>query len=110
VLVFPVFWLSQYFLFVYLFGRNLLFLLGTQLAVVLGLIRDAHIRFVLLPFALLLLAALLKKPTWPRMAGLAAVVAAQTVVSPETTIFVPACLVVLGLYEARARARRAVAR
>jgi hypothetical protein len=78
-----------------------------QLAVMLGLTPDAHIRFVLLPFALLLLAAVVRKPTWPRMAALAAVVAAQTVVSPKTTIFVPACLVVFGLYEARARARRA---
>jgi hypothetical protein len=99
VLVIPAYWLSQYFLFVYLFGRNVLFLLATQLAVVLGVIRDAHIRFVLLPFALLLLAAVLRKPTWPRMAGLAAVVAVQTVISPETTIFVPAVFVVLGLYE-----------
>jgi hypothetical protein len=99
VLVFPAFWLSQYFLFVHLFGRNVLFLLGTQLAVVLGLIRDAHIRFVLLPFALLLLAAVLRKPTWPRMAALAAVVAFQTVVSPETAFFIPACFIVLGLYE-----------
>jgi hypothetical protein len=98
-LVFPAYWLGQYFLSVYLFGRNVLFLLGTQLAVVLDLIRDAHIRFALLPFALLLLAAVLRRPTWPRMAALAAVVATQTVVSPETTIFVPACFVVLGLYE-----------
>jgi hypothetical protein len=99
VLVFPAYWLGQYFLSVYLFERNVLFLLGTQLAVVFGLTRDAHIRFVLLPFALLLLAAVLRKPTWPRMAGLAAVVVTQTVVSPEATIFVPACFVVLGLYE-----------
>jgi hypothetical protein len=99
VLVFPLYWLGQYFLAVYLFGRNVLFLLGTQLAVVLGLVRDAQIRFALLPFALLLLAAVLRKPTWPRMAGLAGIVAVQTVISPETTIFVPACFVVLGLYE-----------
>jgi hypothetical protein len=99
VLVFPAFWLSQYFLFAYLFGRNVLFLLGTQVAVVLGLIRDAHIRFLLLPIALLLLAAVLRKPTWPRMTALAAVVAVQTVVSPETAFFIPACFVVLGLFE-----------
>jgi hypothetical protein len=106
VLVIPAYWLSQYFLFVYLFGRNVLFLLGTQLAVVLGLVRDAHIRFVLLPFALLLLAAVLRKPSWPRMAGLAAVVVVQTVISPETTIFVPALIVVLGLYELSTRDKR----
>ena len=100
VLVIPAYWLSQYFLSVYLFGRNVLFLLGTQLAVVLGLIREVHIRFGLLPFALLLLAAVLRKPTWPRMAGFAAVLVVQTVVSPETTIVIPACFVVLGVYEA----------
>jgi hypothetical protein len=99
VLVFPFYWLSQYFLFVYLFGRNVLFLIGTQLAVVLGLLHHAHLRFILMPFALLLLAAVLRKPTWPRMAALAAVVATQTVVSPETTIFVPALFVVLVLFE-----------
>jgi hypothetical protein len=100
VVVIPAYWLSQYFLSVYLFGRNVLFLLGTQLAVVLSLIRDPFFRFGLLPFALLLLAAVLRKPTWPRMAGLAAVIVVQTVVSPEMTIFVPACFVVLGAYEA----------
>jgi hypothetical protein len=99
VLVIPAYWLSQYFLFVYLFGRNVLFLLGTQVAVVLGLIRDAHFRFLLMPFALLLLAAVLRKPTWPRIVALAGIVVAQAVVTPETTIFVPACFLVLGLYE-----------
>jgi hypothetical protein len=99
MLLIPAYWLSQYFLFVYLFGRNVLFLVGTQLAVVLGLIRDVHIRFILLPFALLLLAAVLRKPTRLRMAALAAVVVVQTVVSPETAFFVPACIIVLGVYE-----------
>lgn len=99
VVVVPAYWLGQYFLFVYLFGRNVLFLIGTQLAVVLGLLHYAHIRFLLLPFALLLLAAVLRKPTWPRMAGLAAMVGTQAVVTPEATVFVPACFGVLALYE-----------
>ena len=99
MIIFPAYWLGQYFLSVYLFGRNVLFLLGTQLAVVLGLIRDVHIRFALMPFALLLLAAVLRKPTWPRTGALALVLAAQAVISPETTIVIPACLAVLGLYE-----------
>lgn len=106
MIVFPAYWLGQYLLFVYLFGRNVLFLLGTQLAVVLGLIRDVHIRFALMPFALLLLAAVLRKPTWPRTAALAGVLAAQAVVSPETTIVIPACLAVLGLYELSSYDRR----
>jgi hypothetical protein len=99
VIIFPFYWLGQYFLSVYLFGRNVLFLLGTQVVVVLGLIRDVHIRFALMPFALLLLAAVLRRPTWPRTAALAGVLAAQAVLSPETTIVIPACLAVLGLYE-----------
>jgi hypothetical protein len=99
VLVIPAYWLSQYFLFVYLFGRNVLYLAGTQVAVVLGLIRDAHLRFLPVLFALLLLAAVLRKPTWPRMAALGGLVVVQTVVSPETAFFVPACFLVLGLYE-----------
>lgn len=99
MLVVPAYWISQYFLFVYLFGRNVLFLLGTQVAVVLGLNRDVHTRFALVPFALLLLAAVLRKPTWPRASALAVVLAAQAVISPETSILIPACLSVLGLFE-----------
>jgi hypothetical protein len=106
VLIFPIYWLSQYFLFVYLFGRNVLFLIGTQVAVVLGLIHHAHLRFLLLPFALLLLAAVLNKATWPRMAGLAAVIGAQAVVTPEATIFLPACFAVLVFFELSSYDRR----
>jgi hypothetical protein len=99
MIVTPVYFISQYVLFAYLFGRNVLFLAGTQLAVVLGLIGDVHFRFVLMPFALLFLAALLRRPSWPRAAGLAAVLVVQAVLSPETTIAIPAFIAVLGLFE-----------
>jgi hypothetical protein len=106
VLLAPLYWLGQYFLFVYLFGRNVLFLFGTQVAVVLGLFRDVHLRFALMPFALLLLAAVLRRPTWPKMSALAGLLALQAVISPETTIMIPACLAVLGFYELWSRDKR----
>ena len=99
MIVAPVYFISQYFLFAYLFRRNVLFLLGTQLAVVLGLIADVHFRFVLMPFALLLLAAVLRKPSWPRAAGLSVLLLIQAVLSPETTVAIPALVVVVGLFE-----------
>jgi hypothetical protein len=99
MIVAPVYFISQYFLFAYLFRRNVLFLLGTQLAVVLGLIADVHVRFVLMPVALLLLAAVLRKPSWARAAGLAGVLLLQAVLSPETTVAIPALLAAIGLFE-----------
>jgi hypothetical protein len=99
MIVAPVYFISQYFLFAYLFRRNLLFLFGTQVAVVLAVIDDVHFRFVLMPIALLLLAAVLRTPTWPRAAALAGVLLGQAVLSPETAVAIPAVLVVLGLYE-----------
>jgi hypothetical protein len=99
MLVAPLYFLSQYFLFVYLFGRNVLFLLGTQVAVVLGLIADVHFRFVLMPVALLLLAAVLRTPSWPRAAALAGLLLVQAVLSPEAAVAIPAVLVSLGLFE-----------
>jgi hypothetical protein len=99
MIIAPVYFISQYFLFAYLFGRNVLFLLGTQVGVVLGLIRDVHFRFVLLPFALLLLAAVLRHPSWRRAAALATVLLVQAVLSPETTVAIPAFLGSLALFE-----------
>jgi hypothetical protein len=99
MIVAPVYFLSQYFLFAYLFRRNILFLLGTQVAVVLGVIDDVHFRFVLLPVALLLLATVLRTPSWLRAAALAGVLIVQAVLSPETGVVIPAVLVVLVLFE-----------
>jgi hypothetical protein len=95
----PLYFISQYFLFVYLFGRNVLFLLGTQLAVVLGVAADVHFRFVLMPVALLLLAAVLRTPSWWRAAALGAVLLVQAVLTPEAAVAIPAVLVVLAVFE-----------
>jgi hypothetical protein len=99
MMVAPVYFISQYFLLAYLFRRNVLFLLGTQVAVVLGVIHDVHFRFVLMPVALLLLAAVLRTATWPRVAALAGVLLVQAVLSPETAVAIPAVLITLALYE-----------
>jgi hypothetical protein len=99
MIVAPVYFISQYYLFTYLFRRNVLFLIGTQIAVVLGVIHDVHFRFVLLPVALLLLAAVLRTPSWPRAAALAGVLLVQAVLTPEAGIAIPAFLLTLALYE-----------
>jgi hypothetical protein len=105
MLIGPAYWLCQYFLFAYLFRGNILFLAGTQLAVVLGVITDVHVRYVLMPLVLLLLAALLRNATRLRAAALSTLLVLQTVVSPETAFAIPACLAVLALYELSARER-----
>jgi hypothetical protein len=99
MLVGPAYFLVQYFLFLYLFRDNVLFLLGTQVAVVLGLFAGSHFRFVLMPIALLLLAALLRRASWARAAALAGVLVVQAVLSPETTIAIPALAGIVGFFE-----------
>ena len=99
MIVAPLYFISQYFLFAYLFRGNLLFLFGTQVAVVLGVIDDVHFRFVLLPIALLSLATVLRKPSWPRAAALASVLVLQAVLTPEAAVAIPAVLIVLGAFE-----------
>jgi hypothetical protein len=99
VLVAPLYWISLYYLCVYLFRRNWLFLVGTQVAVVLGVIFEGHLRFVLLPVALLLFAALLLKPTLLRAAAFTAAVFVQAVVTPEAGLAAVALLAAVVLFD-----------
>jgi hypothetical protein len=111
IVVTPLYWISVYFLCAYLFHRNWLFLVGTQVAVVLGVIFEAHLRFMLLPVALLLLAALFSKPTALRAAAFTTVLFVQAVVTPEAGILVVALLLAIVLFELcyYTRGRRLVA-
>jgi hypothetical protein len=95
----PLYWTSLYFLCAYLFHRNWLFLVGTQVAVVLGVIFEVSFRFMLLPAALLLLAALFSRPTALRAAAFTAVLLVQAVVTPEAGILVVALVPAVVLFE-----------
>ena len=99
VLVAPLYWISTYYLCAYLFRRNWLFLAGTQAAVVLGVLFEAHLRFLLVPLALLLLAALLTNPSPVRAAAFTAVVFVQAIVTPEAGIGAVALLGTVVLFE-----------
>lgn len=99
VLVAPLYWISTYYLCAYLFRRNWLFLVGTQAAVVLGVMFEAHLRFLLVPVALLLLAALLDKPSPLRAAAFTAVVFVQAIVTPEAGIGAVALLGTVVLFD-----------
>jgi hypothetical protein len=99
VIVAPLYWISVYYLCAYLFHRNWLFLAGTQFAVVLGVFFEGHLRFMLLPVALLLLAALFSKPSPARAAAFTAVVFAQAIVTPEAGIAAVALLAAVVLFD-----------
>jgi hypothetical protein len=108
VVLVPLYWVSVYYLCAYLFHRNWLFLVGTQVAVILGVVFDAQlrfalsplaVRFVLLPLALLLLAALFSKPSLLRAAAFMGVVFIQAVVTPEAGIAAVALLATVLLFD-----------
>ena len=99
LLVVPLSWVALYYLCAYLFGANWLFLLGTQLLVFTGDLFIVHTRFLLLPFALVVFAALLQRPTVVRAVGFAFLLAAQVIVSPEAMVAAVAFLGTLVLFE-----------
>ena len=99
LLVVPLSWVALYYLCAYLFGANWLFLLGTQLLVFTGDLFIVHTRFLLLPFAFVVFAALLQRPTVVRAVGLAFLLAAQVIVSPEAMVAAVAFLGTLVLFE-----------
>ena len=108
VVLIPLYWVSVYYLCAYLFHRNWLFLVGTQVAVILGVVFEAQLRFallplalrfMLLPLALLLLAALFSKPSLLRASAFMAVVFIQAVVTPEAAIAAVALLATVLLFD-----------
>jgi hypothetical protein len=95
----PVYWVGGYFLCVYLFRRNWVLLVASQLVVILGMFSWAHFRFVFHPFLLLLLAALLRKSTWTRATAVVVLAVVQFIASPEASFFSFGVLAVVVLYE-----------
>jgi hypothetical protein len=104
--VVPASWLGLYLLCAYLFRDNWLFLLGTQLAVVTGWVFALQTRFVLVPFVVLLLAALLRKATWPRAIAFMSVLAVHTIATPEGSYAVPAYLLAVVCFDLAGADRR----
>jgi hypothetical protein len=100
IIIIPLYWISHYYLFAYLFHRNWLFLVGTQLALILGVLYDGALRFIFLPFVLVLMGALLSKASWARAAVFMTTLVAQTVLTPEAGLAALAVLVVVVAFEA----------
>jgi len=110
LLILPLSWVALYYLCAYLFWSNWLFLLGTQLLVVTGSIFAIHYRLGLIPLVLLLLAALLHRPTVIRAVAFTTLLFVQLIVTPEAIWAAPMYLLVVVLFELsyRDRARRVV--
>jgi hypothetical protein len=86
----------------YLFRDNWLFLLGTQVAIVTGWVFAMQVqstRLLFVPIVILLLTALLRRPTWPRAIAFTTLMLAQTVLTPEGSYMVPAYFAAVVLYE-----------
>lgn len=93
---------SLFLLCAYLFRDNWLFLAGTQVAIVMGWVFAFQVqstRLLFVPLVILLLAALLRRATWPRAIAFTTLLLAQTVLTPEGSYIVPAYLAAVVLYE-----------
>ena len=95
----PLAWIGVYYVCAYAFGANWLFLLGTQLMIVTERIYFIQVRFLLVPLALLLLVALLRRPTVVRAVAFATILAAQVIVTPEALTVAAAFVGTLFLFE-----------
>ena len=95
----PVTWVALFLLCAYLFRDNWLFLVATQVAIVTGWIYAVQTRLFLVPIVILLLAFLLRKPTWPRAIAFTTLLFVQTVLTPEGSYMVPAYLAAVVLFE-----------
>ena len=99
VLLAPLAWVGLYYLCAYLFWTNWVFLLGTQLLVVSGVVTAIETRLILVPVVLLLLAALLAKPSTPRAGAFTFVLLLQLIVTPEALVLAVAALATLAAFE-----------
>ena len=106
LLIVPLSWVALYYLCAYLFWSNWLYLFGTQLLVITGSIFAIHYRLGLIPLVLLLLAALLHRPTVVRAVAFTTLLFVQVVVTPEALWAIPAYLLVIFLFEFFYRDRR----
>jgi hypothetical protein len=99
VIFFPLTVVATYALLAYLLGRNWPMLLVTGLIFLGTWLGTADPRFLLWPLTLLLLAALLERPTRVRSSALGALAVVQGIVTPETAPVVLIVPAVVGAYE-----------
>lgn len=104
MIMLPLYFLSNYFLLVYLLGRNWLFLLFATLILLEPLLATNHFRLILWPLTLLVLANNLDRPSHAKSVGLAFLVVFGVIVSPEAAPAIPAVALVLVGYEWYGRA------
>jgi len=95
----PLYLVSLYLLFVYLFRRSWPFLLVAALFILSPYFGPGLFRFLLWPLVLLLLAAMLNKPSPARIVALVVAVGIQAIITPESAYAVPACGAVIVGYE-----------
>jgi hypothetical protein len=95
----PLYLISVFFLFVYLTGRNWLFLLFAGLLLVGPYLSPEQFRMILWPPILLLLATLLRNPLWWKGVGLGGLAVIQTILTPEAAPSLIAIAAVLIAYE-----------
>jgi hypothetical protein len=96
----PLLWLSMLALSIYLYRRNWVFLVASQLLLVFGWFDEfRNSRLILLPLSLLALGLLLERSTWPRATALMAVTVAQAIVAPEAIVYSVAVWAVVVAFE-----------
>ncbi len=95
----PLYLVSVFFLLVYLVGRNWLFLLFAALLLIGPDVAPEQFRLILWPLILLLLATDLDRPTATKSVGLAFLLVAQAILTPEAAPGLLAVGLVLVLYE-----------
>lgn len=99
LLLVPIYWVGQYFLNRYLIGRNWVLLLGTMIAVVNSYLSPGDLRFLLHPFVLLALAALLQKASVRRALLFSTLGIVQWILTPESAFLLVACAATIVGYE-----------
>ena len=95
----PVYLLLLYVLFVYLFRRSWPFVLLAALFMLSPYFGPGMFRFLLWPVVLMLLAAILNKPSYGRILALVLAVGIQAIITPESAYAVPACGAIIVAYE-----------
>jgi hypothetical protein len=105
VLLGPLTWVGVYYLCVYLVGTNWLVLAGTQLVILTDLVTAVSVRMLLVPAAVLLLAALLHRPTTARALGFAAAAFSLALVTPEALVVAVGLALALVAFEFAHRER-----
>jgi hypothetical protein len=95
----PLYFVFLYLLFVYLFRRSWPFLVVAALFLLSPYFGPGLWRFLLWPLVLLLLAAMLNRPSRARIVALVVAVGIQAIVTPESAYAVPSCGAVIAGYE-----------